>query len=85
MRFGRVDVKHVRQFATAASRNGLYQQPRDGGGISRRPTGNGFALYFASILEPPGWTSKVGADHFAVLVQKFSVGSLEGQCPSVQV
>jgi len=46
-----------------------------------RSAHNGFALYFASILEPPGRTGKMGADHFAVFVQKFGVGSLEGPMP----
>ena len=79
MRFGPADVDHVRQFAAAATGNGLYQQPGHGGSIWSRSTRNGFALYFASILEPPGGTGKMGADHLPVLVQKFSVRSLE--CP----
>src|ERR1700733_11493360 len=77
MGFGPADVKHIRQFAAATPRNGLYQQTRHGGSISRRPSRNGFALYFASIQEPPGWTGKMGADYLTVLVQEFSVGSLE--------
>src|ERR1700733_6444330 len=58
MGFGPPNVADIRQLAAAAPGNGLYQQPGHGGSISRRPTRNGFALNFASVLEPPGWTSK---------------------------
>ena len=74
---GAAEVNHVRQFTAATPGNGLYQQPGHGGSIFRRSTRDRFALYFASVLEPPCGPGKMSADHLPVLVQEFRVGSFE--------